>query len=336
MKNALNSSTWKKTFESFEDFNILVIGDVMIDSYMWGEVSRISPEAPIPIVAAKKRENRLGGAANVALNLQSLGAIPILCSVIGIDAEGKMFLRKMKELGLSCEGIVPDPDRKTTLKTRIICKNQHLLRVDEEQTNPIGKETYRSLVSQLKRILRKRKVDGIIFEDYDKGVISPELIRQVISLAAKKKIPVAADPKRRNFLYYRNIELFKPNFKELTEGLKTDIEKGNAQALFKAVKGYQKEAGIRYLLVSLSELGVFISDGKGYAMLPAEKREIVDVSGAGDTLVSAAFLALLAGLEPGMIARVANLAGGLVCEKIGVVPVGKKELLAKCLQDQKR
>jgi rfaE bifunctional protein kinase chain/domain len=336
MINALNSSTWKKTFESFEDFTILVIGDVMIDSYMWGEVSRISPEAPIPIVAAKKRENRLGGAANVALNLQSLGAIPILCSVIGTDAEGKMFLRKMKELGLSCEGIVPDPDRKTTMKTRIICKNQHLLRVDEEQTDPIGKETYHSFIIRLKGILEKGKIDGIIFEDYDKGVINPALIQQVVRLAAKKKIPVAADPKRRNFLYYKNIDLFKPNFKELTEGLKTDIEKGNAQALFRAVKRYQKEAGIRYLLVSLSDLGVFISDGKVHTLLPAEKREIVDVSGAGDTLVSAAFLALLAGLEPDMIAWMANVAGGLVCEKIGVVPVGKEELLAKCLQVQKR
>ncbi len=317
----------KTIFDSFNQFNILIIGDVMIDSYMWGKVNRISPEAPVPIIMSTHQENRLGGAANVALNIQSLGAKPILCSVIGKDSKAKTFLGLLKKQNLTSEGILEDENRKTTVKTRIISNNQHLLRVDEEVDFELYKDIEKSFINHILTILKKTKVDAIIFEDYDKGCITPAVIKKVVEFANKNNIPTLVDPKRRNFLEYSNVTLFKPNFKELTEGLKIEIKKGDFEGIFNASKKLHKTLSAKYILVTLSELGVFISFNNKYKTLPAEIRDIADVSGAGDTIISIASLCLAADLSPELIAGISNLAGGLVCEKVGVVPIDKNQLL---------
>lgn len=322
----------KSIFDSFNHFNILIIGDVMIDSYMLGKVNRISPEAPVPIIMSTKQENRLGGAANVALNVQALGAKPILCSVIGKDLKSKTFQSLLKKRNLTNEGILENENRKTTVKTRIIADNQQLLRVDEEIDKELDKETEEQFINKILTILSDRQIDAIIFEDYDKGCITPKLIKSVVDFANNIKIPTLVDPKKRNFMEYKNIKLFKPNFKELVEGSKIDIKKGDFEGIFKASQKLHDELSVKYLLITLSELGVFISYNNSYKTIPAEIRDIADVSGAGDTLIGTASLCLAAGLEPEMIATISNLAGGLVCEKVGVVPINKEQLLLETIQ----
>lgn len=322
----------KTIFDSFNQFNILIIGDVMIDSYMWGKVNRISPEAPVPIIMSAKQENRLGGAANVALNVQALGANPILCSVIGNDAKAKTFHSLLKKRNLSNEGITQDESRITTVKTRIIADNQHLLRVDEENDEELSSEIEEKFIKNILSILADKQINAIIFEDYDKGSITPNVIRSIVDYANKNDIPTLVDPKKRNFMEYKNVTLFKPNFKELVEGLKVDIKTGDFDGIFNASQQLKEELNCSYQLITLSELGVFISFNNSYETIPAEIRDIADVSGAGDTLISTASLCLAAGLEPKTIAGISNLAGGLVCEKVGVVPINKDQLLQEAIE----
>lgn len=322
----------KSIFDSFNQFNILIIGDVMIDSYMWGKVNRISPEAPVPIIMSTKQENRLGGAANVALNVQALGANPILCSVIGNDSKAKTFHSLLKKRNLSNEGIIQDETRITTVKTRIISDNQHLLRVDEENDNEINSDLEEKFIKKVLTILADKQINAIIFEDYDKGCITPKVIKSIVDYANKNNIPTLVDPKKRNFMEYRNVTLFKPNFKELVEGLKVEIKSGDFESIFKASQQLKKDLSCKYQLITLSELGVFISHNNSYETIPAEIRDIADVSGAGDTLIGTASLCLAAGLDPKIIAGISNLAGGLVCEKIGVVPINKEQLLQEAFE----
>ncbi len=320
----------KELFENFNDKNILVVGDVMIDAYLWGKVERISPEAPIPIVTSTKRENRLGGAANVALNIQSLGANPILCGVVGKDEKGKIFLELLsKKRKLDTIGIMIDETRPTTVKTRIISQYQHLLRVDEEETDVLNKNLSKKFFSQIEAIILKKNIHAIVFEDYDKGIITPFLIQNIVNLANKKNIPTLVDPKKRNFNYYKNITLFKPNFKELTEGLKLDIPKGDFNLLFEASKILQEKYNQKFILITLSELGVFICNKNEFHQIPTEVRDVTDVSGAGDTVIAVASVCLACGIDELNLSKIANLAGGLVCEKVGVVPIDKTELLKK-------
>ena len=303
----------------------------MIDSYMWGKVDRISSEAPIPIIASTSIENRLGGAANVALNIKSMGATPYLCSVIGEDEKGQVLLERLKVREIDSAGLMMSRERKTTVKTRIISNNQHLLRIDEEETSPIDSQMEMQLLKNISNFLKAKSINAIVFEDYDKGVITKNLIEEVTRQAREKGIPVLADPKKRNFKSYRNIDLFKPNFRELIEGLNLNIEKQDAEGINDAIKILHSEWNNKLVFITLSELGVFISDGKEYHTLPAEVRDIADVSGAGDTLISVASLFLAAGFSPKDIAGIANLAGGLVCEKAGVIPIDKDHLLDEIL-----
>ena len=304
----------------------------MIDSYMWGKVDRISPEAPVPIITSMKQENRLGGAANVALNIQALGAKPILCSVIGKDSKAKTFQSLLKKRKLSIEGILEDEARKTTVKTRIIADNQHLLRVDEEITTNLNKDIEKQFIYKIQTILSDQEIHAIIFEDYDKGSITPEVIKSIVDYANKNNIPTLVDPKKRNFMEYKNVTLFKPNFKELVEGSKIDIQKGDFEGIFKASQKLKDLLSCKYQLITLSELGVFISYNNSYKTIPAEVRDIADVSGAGDTLIGTASLCLAAKLEPEILAKISNIAGGLVCENVGVVPVKKDALLKEVIE----
>ena len=324
------SGTLRNVFRAFHHFRIIVIGDVMIDSYMWGDVKRISPEAPIPILASNRRENRLGGAANVALNIQSFGSAPILCSVIGEDDQGKLFTERMRNARLEPIGLLTDSGRITTRKTRIISRNQQLIRIDEENDSPLSPALEARFMRHIERLVSAMRIDAIVMEDYDKGVLTPAVIKHTIDLANRFAIPVFADPKHRNFLQYRNITMLKPNFRELNDGLKTELNRENTEALFEACSKYQEDAGIQFLMVSLSEHGVFVSDGQQYLVIPAQVRDVADVSGAGDTLISTATVCYIAGLDLEDIASIANIAGGLVCEKAGVVPVSGEELLREC------
>lgn len=316
-----------KIFDSFAQVRVLIVGDVMIDSYLWGDVTRISPEAPVPIVQVKKNEKRLGGAANVALNLQSLGATPILCATVGKDSDGQDFLEILAKNQLSSEGICQSVERVTTVKHRILSGHQHLLRVDAEQTNLLIETDEQALWEKIEKILPTVQV--VIFEDYDKGVLSESLIQKTIKLAQQYQISTIVDPKLRNFWHYKGATVFKPNLKELKEGLKTDLNMQKMEDLKQAVSLLKERLDIRQALVTLSERGVYIDAETEKHHIPAHLRTIADVSGAGDTVVSVASLGLALGLKPALMASLANLAGGLVCEHVGVVPIIKEALLAE-------
>jgi rfaE bifunctional protein kinase chain/domain len=314
-------------FDAFAGVRVLIIGDVMIDSYLWGDVSRISPEAPVPIVHVKQREKRLGGAANVALNLQSLGATPVLCATVGKDNDGQEFLDILAKHALSQEGICLSTERVTTIKHRILSGHQHLLRVDAEQTHTLSPAEEAVLWARIEAILPTVQV--VIFEDYDKGVLGESLIQKTIALAQKRQIPTIVDPKLRNFWHYRGATVFKPNLKELKEGLKLDSNLKEMEELKRAIKLLKEQLGVEQALVTLSERGVYVDATEEAHHIPAHLRTIADVSGAGDTVVSVASLALALRLSPALMAGLANLAGGLVCEHVGVVPISREALLAE-------
>ena len=306
---------------------VVVIGDSIIDSYLWGKVERVSPEAPVPVVSVIKRENRPGGAGNVSVNLKELGATPYLFSVVGDDDKGKKFKKLLTKAGISIDGIFEEPTRITTVKSRIISKGQHIVRVDEETTENIDSALETLIVSAIGKLLDNRKIDVIIFVDYDKGVITPTLFSKVNEMAVLRGIPTAVDPKKRNFHSFKNVSLFKPNFKEFTEGIGIQLDKNDFAAIKNAADSFRQKQKIKLIFITLSELGVFIGNGAEEKHYPALIRDISDVSGAGDTVISVASLAMAAALDQKTIAFMSNLAGGLVCGKTGVVPVNKDQLI---------
>lgn len=313
-----------QTLDLFKTKRVLIIGDAMIDAYMWGDINRMSPEAPVPIVKIDKRESRLGGAANVALNIQSLGATPILFSAIGDDHYADLFIELMNEQKLSCEGIQKISNRRTTVKTRIISNNKHVLRVDEEYTNPIQDE---SLLNQLEKMIQEQSFDVIIFQDYNKGLLTKTVIQKAIKAAKNKGIPTIVDPKKENFFSYQSVDIFKPNLKEIKEGLNLDFDETSKAELFKHVNELRNKINAEGILLTLSEKGIYFQKENAVYRKKAHKRNIIDVSGAGDTVVSVAALALACDIEDDFLMRIANLAGGLVCEKVGVVPIQREDLL---------
>jgi rfaE bifunctional protein kinase chain/domain len=323
-------------FNSFNKLNVLIIGDVMVDSYLWGDVDRISPEAPVPVVNITKRENRLGGAANVALNIKSMGANPILCSVVGNDTKGDEFLSLLEKQKMETVGILKSDKRITTTKFRVIGNNMQLLRVDEEIDSFLEEIDRKKLFETFIEISREKKIDVIVFQDYDKGIIDEELISRVVEKAGELGIPVAVDPKRRNFLSYKGVTLFKPNLKELSEGLKIEIDRKNRNKLKDAVSKLKSKINADIVMITLSEDGIFVeyndNGEKEVKLFPSYVRAISDVSGAGDTVISVASLCLAAGSDAATMANIANLAGGLVCEDVGVVPVDKEKLLRETLK----
>jgi rfaE bifunctional protein kinase chain/domain len=328
-------SNYKKLFEEFNNLTIMIIGDVMVDSYLWGKVERISPEAPIPIVSLRRRENRMGGAANVAMNIKSMGAKPVLCSVIGKDGKGANFLDLLKMEKIATYGITQSSRRITTTKFRIFGNSTQMLRVDEEVENDLSENDRTNLLTNIDNILAKEKIDGIIFQDYNKGVISPIVIKEVIDRATPMKIPIAVDPKKKNFYNFVGVTLFKPNLKELKEGMKVEFDHNDREMLVSAAQKLREKLNCQYILTTLSELGVMISMNDTFdeknIFIPAHVRSISDVSGAGDTVISIAALCLAQKCSPYEIAYISNLAGGLVCEKVGVAPVNKDKLLKEVL-----
>jgi len=317
-------SVWSDIGKRFEGINVLIIGDVMIDAYIWGAVERISPEAPVPIINVRKRDYRLGGAANVGLNIQALGARPILCALAGQDENGKRLLHLLDEKAMSKEGIVTTNRRPTTLKARVIAAHQQVVRIDEESEQPASAEEEALLLDRIEKLMPECKV--IIFEDYDKGTITPRIIEAVVTKAKAAHIPVVVDPKKRNFLHYQGVTLFKPNLKELREGLKVEIDPKDRNSVIRAVEMVKAKLGAAGIMLTLSEYGVFIDFEGKQISIPAHQREIADVSGAGDTVISIAAVCVALQLPAERIVALSNLGGGLVCQHVGVVPVNKAEL----------
>ncbi|MFD2720290.1 bifunctional heptose 7-phosphate kinase/heptose 1-phosphate adenyltransferase [Hymenobacter monticola] len=322
-----SDSSLQTLFNDFNKLRVLIIGDVMVDAYVWGRATRLSPEAPVPVVHVARTENRLGGAANVALNVQALGATPLLCAVIGTDAGGDQLLQLLHESGLPADGILRSAQRPTTVKQRILAQGQQLLRIDSEVETDLNTDESAQLLSAYDDLLAR--ADVVVFEDYDKGVLSESIITECIARARQRGIPTVVDPKKNNFLAYRHCTLFKPNLKELREGLK--LEFGDPVAdrpgFEAAVARLQEVLTPEIVLVTLSEYGVFAQQQGQKTYLPAHLRTISDVSGAGDTVISIAALCVALGRPAAFTAALANLGGGLVCEQVGVVPVQKQRLL---------
>jgi rfaE bifunctional protein kinase chain/domain len=317
-------------FEKMNGLRVLVVGDVMADAYVRGRVDRISPEAPVPIIHARQHELRPGGAANVALNLRAMGAEVDMCALVGNDENGAKLLDLLRAEGIGVDGVVCSNDRPSTVKTRIIAGSQHLLRIDEEDDSPAGENEQAALMA--KALELAVKADAILFEDYDKGCIFPSLIEQLTSLASERKIPVTVDPKKRNFMDYRGVTLFKPNLKELREGLKIEVNARNSHEVAAACNELKSALDVSGVLLTLSEQGMALSAENFFRHIPAHPRDIADVSGAGDTVISVATLCLAAGADMATTLFLANLAGGQVCEYSGVVPVRKEMLLKEALE----
>lgn len=299
----------------------------MLDAYLFGKVDRISPEAPVPVVSVTKRDNRPGGAANVAINISSLGATPFICSVIGSDEKGDQFLQIMKDHHLPTIGLLKDSSRLTTTKFRIIGNNVQMLRVDEETVGEISEQVSLQLFEKISEIIHSNPIHCIIFQDYDKGVITASLISNVISLAAARNIPVTVDPKQNNFREYQNVTLFKPNLKEFREGLQSENFSEEISVLASLMRDFGRMQNICQMMVTLGEKGVLMVEQKedNFVHYPAFLRQISDVSGAGDTVISVASLCISLGLDHTLTAELSNLAGGIVCQYVGVVPLDKDE-----------
>ena len=313
----------------FSRTTALVVGDVMVDAYLWGRVDRISPEAPVPVVQVTDRSARLGGAANVARNIHALGAKPIVVSVTGDDDQARALEGLLLLEGLSADGIVRSAQRRTTVKTRIISGHQHVVRVDEEMESDILPAEEDLLLERVRQLLEASRPGVVILEDYNKGVLTERVIAGVIAAAKERGIPVAVDPKKKNFFSYRGVDLFKPNLKELREGLKIDLRGGDLEGLRKAVVMLEERMDNSASLITLSEHGIYVHAADEAHVLPAHPRKIVDVSGAGDSVIAVAALCLAQRLPWRTLAAWSNLAGGLVCEQVGVVPVDRGRLLAE-------
>ncbi|MBA4406849.1 D-glycero-beta-D-manno-heptose-7-phosphate kinase [bacterium] len=303
---------------NFRGKRIAVVGDLMLDCYYWGGVSRISPEAPVPILQVDHEFYRFGGAMNVAYNISTLGGIPFPIGIIGNDNEGKIFKKLLKEKKISEKGIVVDSKRPTTAKTRVIADNQHVVRIDKEKTNSISPITEKKILALLKKEINH--LDAIILQDYNKGVLTENLIKQVISLARNKKKIITVDPKFLNFFSYQDVTVFKPNRKETEDAfgvwIKTDEDISNAG------RQLLERLNCKYALLTLGENGIALFEkGKPERSVPTKARSIADVSGAGDTVISTLTMALAAGADIFDATYLANYAGGLVCQEVGIIPI---------------
>jgi len=322
-----NKINFDELFNKFNGLKVLIVGDVMVDNYIIGKVDRVSPEAPVPVVDVTSFDSRLGGAGNVALNIKAMGGIPILCSVIGNDKEGEDLKNLLAKQGLTSRAILSSDKRKTTTKTRVLGNNHQLLRIDHEIKTEIDTLDSFLLDEHFNRELEI--ADVVIFEDYNKGVLHAKNIEKIINKCNSINKPTIVDPKKSNFLTYKKTTLFKPNLKEIKEGLNIENNLDSIEEVIEAVTLLESKLGNTISMVTLSERGVLIKKGEEYKIIPAHVRNIADVSGAGDTVVSVAALCLALNINIETLAELSNLAGGLVCEKTGVVPIEKAALLAE-------
>ncbi|MDX9758496.1 MAG: D-glycero-beta-D-manno-heptose-7-phosphate kinase [Bacteroidota bacterium] len=307
-------------FSQFQTRFVAVIGDVMLDRYIWGSVTRISPEAPVPVVDVIRESNHLGGASNVALNIRSLGAVPVLFGVVGNDANADALRGIFEQERIITDFLIEDPSRPTTVKTRIIAGSQHVARIDYEDRQVVGEETTRRLLDRLDGHLGS--INIIILQDYNKGVISPGLIHQVIEMARSRGIPVLVDPKFHNFFEYTGVTVFKPNRKETEDALKRRLH--DEQSFIDAARALRQRLGCEHVLLTLGEKGMLLlRSDDSIVRVPTKARKVADVSGAGDTVIATLAVSMAGGADMSEAAQIANLAGGLVCEEVGIVPVDR-------------
>jgi rfaE bifunctional protein kinase chain/domain len=312
----------------FAGKRVLVLGDVMLDEYLMGSVDRVSPEAPVPVVSLKSRESKPGGAANVALNINALGAEAILVGLIGNDDAGASLVEALSLNEIDANYLVKSSDRRTTRKARVMSQGQQLLRVDTEDAQ-VPSDTERSeLLEQVNACLTFGGIDVILFQDYDKGVLDEALIQAVIKIAQDADIPTVVDPKARNLWFYRGVTLFKPNLKEVSAALPAlVIDKGEVTSLKAAHQALQKLLNHEQSLITLGSGGAFLAFAENqHELLAAHPRRIADVCGAGDSVVAVAALALAVHADPNDLLELSNLAGGLTCEYVGVHPIGISDL----------
>ncbi len=321
---------FKKLFDSFASIKVGVIGDVMLDTYMWGRVDRISPEAPVPVVSLERKEYRIGGAGNVALNCQSLGAHVSVISVTGDDKDGMILTELLESNHIDTAWMVKTASRVTTSKTRIISRNQQMMRLDEEVTDDLAERDERALLEKIKSFIARVDPNIIIFEDYNKGVLTGKLIREVIELSRQAGVITAADPKKKNFFAYRGADIFKPNLKEVKEGLNILFEEANKPLLQKIHAELKNQLDHEISFITLSDQGVFYQQNGVSEIIPSHLRNIADISGAGDTVIAVASLVYAATRNIHLMAEIANIAGGLVCEEVGTVAINKDKLLLEC------
>ena len=324
------SIDFDKLFESFSSIKIGVVGDVMLDTYWWGKVERISPEAPVPVVSVTKREQRIGGAGNVALNLQSLGAAVSVISVMGNDAEGEQLTALLNQHFIHTDAVIKSNERITTNKIRIISRNQHMMRLDAEITQMLNAADEDKLLNSFENYLQKEKPQIIILEDYNKGVLTESVITKIIARCRELNILTAVDPKRKNFFAYNGVTIFKPNLHEAKEALNIIGDDLSEQLLQQIHAALYQHLQHTISFITLSEKGVYFQSATEKKLIPTHIRSIADVSGAGDTVIAVASLVYAATKNSKLMAEMANIAGGLVCEEVGTVAIDKIKLLEEC------
>lgn len=321
---------FNKLFSGFSNLKVAVIGDVMLDTYWWGKVDRISPEAPVPVVALRKKEQRIGGAGNVALNTVSLGAETTLFTITGDDEDADLLLGLLQDHHIDTKYIVRSSDRITTNKIRIISRNQHMMRLDSEITDYISTEDEGILINNFTSFVKRYQPAVVIFEDYNKGVLTETLIEKIITICKEYNIVTTVDPKRKNFFSFKGVDIFKPNLKEVHEGLNLLSDEISEETLKNIHKELYNILQHKVSLITLSEKGVYIQKGNYAKIIPTHARNIADVSGAGDTVIAVASLVYAVTKDITLAAQVANVAGGQVCEEVGTVAVNKEQLLNEC------
>jgi len=321
---------FQQLFNDFANIKVAVIGDVMLDTYWWGKVDRISPEAPVPVVAVTKREQRIGGAGNVALNLVSLGAHVNVLTVLGKDDDGEQLTTLFNQNNIGAKYIVTSTDRITTNKIRIISRNQHMMRLDAEMQTDIIQNDEEKLLYAFEEYIAAESPDIVILEDYNKGVLTQTVVTKIIALCKQHHILTAVDPKRKNFFSYVGVDIFKPNLKEAVEGLNILTDVVSLSLLKDIHLLLQEKLKHKISFITLSEKGVFYNENNSSSLIPTHIRSIADVSGAGDTVIAVASLVYAATKNVKLMAEVANIAGGLVCEEVGTVAINKESLLKEC------
>jgi rfaE bifunctional protein kinase chain/domain len=313
-----NHSRLETLFEKLGGKRIAVVGDLMLDRYFWGSVARISPEAPVPVVEVDSESNRLGGAANVANNISSLGGTPLLMGVVGQDDSGRALKTIVADNGFPGDGILIDPSRPTTVKTRVIAHHQHVVRVDRETKDDIPADMRAKILDVLRR--SASSLDAIIIQDYNKGVVTKELIHELVEFARQQNVIITVDPKFNNFFEYKNVTVFKPNRKETEEAL--GVRLGDQASIDRAGRALVERLKAEHVLLTLGERGMSLFDSDGAVThVPTSARQVADVSGAGDTVISTLTMALAAGASIKEAAMLANVAGGVVCGEVGIVPI---------------
>jgi len=310
--------------DRFPATRILVVGDIVLDHYIWGKVSRISPEAPVPVVNVTKESLLLGGATNVVQNIHALGGSVSVCGVIGSDQAGTQVLQLLRSQHIPTDGLLVDEGRPTTIKTRIIAHSQQVVRFDRETKEGIGKDLHRRIFEQVKRNIATG-LDGIVLSDYCKGVVTNDLVHDIVKIARKNNIIVAVDPKVSHFNMYRGVTILTPNANEASIGSKVDIT--DEESLLRAGTLLLKRLNCAAVLITRGELGMSLFEhGKKVTHIPTVAREVFDVTGAGDTVIATLTLAMASGASMTDAARISNYAAGIVVGIVGTAAVKQDQL----------